>query len=85
MSLRRTVGLVVTMSCCAPVLPQASQGGAYAQAPEAIVAGRYVAPDGTLKPSAAIVLSDPPSRTGGLAGPSPYVIEFRLRYVDRAL
>ena len=53
MSLRRTVGLVWAMGCCALSVPATN-----AQTPSAIVAGHYVAPDGTLKPDAAILLGD---------------------------
>jgi len=53
MILRWTAGPALAMGCFALWVSVAS-----AQTPSAIVAGRYVAPDGTLKPNAAILLSD---------------------------
>lgn len=53
MSLQRKLEFALAMGCCALLVSAAN-----AQAPSAIVAGRYVAPDGTLKANAAILLAD---------------------------
>ena len=53
MSLPRTRGFALALGCSALLVSVAN-----AQVPSAIVAGRYVAPDGTLKPSVAILLAD---------------------------